>query len=364
MKSLHIFKSGTHTDMNGKQLPFSPADLQACAKAYDSSLHEAPIVIGHPKDNLPAYGWVKSLTSSGNDLIAEPQQVDVQFAELVDAGRYKKISASFYLPDSPNNPKPGVLYLRHVGFLGAQPPAIKGLRQVEFSEQEHGVVEFSDWSDITNASLWGRLREFLISKFGMDEADKALPSWRVDSLREEIYSTTQPDPAFHEPNNTHQHGENNVINEEKKALEDENTRLKEQLAARDAAEVQRRQNERHTENVAFAEKLVKDGRLTPAAQPIVVALLDTVTQGDSPVEFAEGDVKKPLATAFKDLLSSAQPVIDFDEHATKDRVDQNTSSDTAEFADADPERLALHQKAVTLAKKEGIRYDAAVARCL
>lgn len=110
--------------------------------------------------------------------------------------------------------------------------------------------------------------------------------------------------------------------------------------------------------------MVKDGRLTPAAQPIVVALLDTVTQGDSPVEFAEGDVKKPLATAFKDLLSSAQPVIDFGEHATKDRVDQNTSSDTAEFADADPERLALHQKAVTLAKKEGISYDAAVARCL
>ncbi|AKH64905.1 MULTISPECIES: hypothetical protein [Photorhabdus] len=364
MKSLHIFKSGTHTDMNGKQLPFSPSDLRACAKAYDSSLHEAPIVIGHPKDNLPAYGWVKSLTSSGDDLIAEPQQVDVQFAELVDAGRYKKISASFYLPDSPNNPKPGVLYLRHVGFLGAQPPAIKGLKRVEFSEQEYGVVEFSDWSDITNASLWERLREFLISKFGMDEADKALPSWQVDSLREEAYSTTQPAPDFHEPNNTHQREESTVTNEEKKALEDENTRLKEQLVARDVADAKRKQTEQHAGNVAFTEKLIADGKLAPAAQSVVVALLDAVTQGDSPVEFAEGDVKKPLATAFKDLLSSTQPVIDFGEHATKDRVDQNTSSDIAEFSDADPERLALHQKAVALAKKEGISYDVAVTRCL
>ncbi|KLU14282.1 MULTISPECIES: peptidase [Xenorhabdus] len=364
MNFLHIFKSGTHTDMNGKQFPFSPADLQACAQAYDPSLHEAPIVIGHPKDNSPAYGWVKSLTASGNDLIAEPQQIDAQFAELVDTGRYKKISASFYLPDSPNNPKPGVLYLRHVGFLGAQPPAIKGLKQVEFSEQEQGVVAFSDWSEITNASLWGRLREFLISKFGMDEADRALPSWQVDSLREEAYSTTQPEPAFHEFNNIHQREENTVTNEEKKALEDENARLKEQLAARDAAESQRKQAEQHTGNVAFAEKLVADGKLAPVAQPVVVALLNAVTHGESPVEFAEGDVKKPLATVFKDLLSSAQPVIDFGEHATKDRVDQHASTDTTEFADADPERLALHQKARALAKKEGISYDAAVARCL
>lgn len=187
MPAIHIFKAGTHTDMHGTKLPFTQSDLAACVKAYDPSVHEAPLVIGHPKTEDPAWGWVKSLSLNGGDLLAEPDQLDPQFAELVGNGRFKKVSASFYLPDSPNNPKPGTLYLRHVGFLGAQPPSIKGLKQVSFGEKEEGVVEFADWSDITNASLWGRLRDFLIAQFGLDETDKVLPSWQVDSLREEAY---------------------------------------------------------------------------------------------------------------------------------------------------------------------------------
>ncbi|MFS2072756.1 hypothetical protein ACEN9D_28795 [Pseudomonas sp. CT11-2] len=39
---------------------------------------------------------------------------------------------------------PGVYYLRHVGFLGAQPPAVKGLRPIELAEGEPGVIEFSE----------------------------------------------------------------------------------------------------------------------------------------------------------------------------------------------------------------------------
>ena len=190
MSAIHIFKAGTHTDMHGKKLPFTPDDLAACVKAYDPSVHEAPLVIGHPRTEDPAWGWVKALSLSGVDLMAEPAQLDPQFAEMVTDGRFKKVSASFYLPDSPSNPKPGVLYLRHVGFLGAQPPSVKGLKQVSFSEQEEGVVEFADWQAITNASLWGKLRDFLISRFSLDEAEKVLPEWQLNSLREEAYRDT------------------------------------------------------------------------------------------------------------------------------------------------------------------------------
>lgn len=56
--------------------------------------------------------------------------------------------------------------------------------------------------------------------------------------------------------------------------------------------------------------------------------------------------------------------MNFAEQATKDRVGDVVKVDVAEFAEADPERLALHQKAVALSKKEGISYEAAVARCL
>ncbi|MCU7123697.1 peptidase [Salmonella enterica] len=360
--SIHIFKSGTHTAMNGTRMPFTSAELAACAAAYDPAVHEAPLVVGHPTHDAPAYGWVKSLTASQGDLQAEPDQVDPAFAELVDAGRYKKISASFYLPDSPNNPKPGTLYLRHVGFLGAQPPAVKGLKAVAFGEQEEGVVEFADWGLATSAGMFARLRDFLISKFSLDDADSVLPSWQIEALRDEAQrDDPKPDPAFSEPKPNPE--EVPVTEEEKKALLDENTRLKSQLAANDAAEKKRRADELHTANVSFAEELVTKGTLTPAAKGVVVALLDEVSKGDAPVEFAEGEVKKPLASAFKELLSGAAPVLDFSEVASKDRADRDTSR-TVDFADADPEQLAVHNKAVALAKAEGISYEAAVKRCL
>lgn len=361
--ALHIFKAGTHTDMHGLTLPFTQKDLADCVKAYDPSVHEAPLVIGHPKTEDPAWGWVKSLSLHGNDLLAEPNQLDPAFAELVDSGRYKKVSASFYLPNSPANPKPGTLYLRHVGFLGAQPPSIKGLKQVAFGEQEEGVVEFADWGDITNASLWGRMRDFLIAKFGLDETEKVIPSWQVDSLRDDAYQQAA-ETDFREFTPPPQQERNIMTPEEISAMKAENTRLKAEATQREEREAQRRQEMLHTDNVSYAEKLVSTGRLAPAAKAVVVAVLDAVSTGDNPVEFAEGETRTPLAAAFKTLLDGSTPVLHFSEHATKDRVDTTVSPASAEFAEADPERLALHRRALDLSKKEGISYDAAVARCL
>ena len=268
MSAIHIFKAGTHTDMHGKKLPFTPDDLAACVKAYDPSVHEAPLVIGHPRTEDPAWGWVKALSLSGVDLMAEPAQLDPQFAEMVTDGRFKKVSASFYLPDSPSNPKPGVLYLRHVGFLGAQPPSVKGLKQVSFSEQEEGVVEFADWQAITNASLWGKLRDFLIARFSLDEAEKVLPEWQLNSLREEAYRDTLSQDAagaqFSETGpgpSSASNEESSMTKEEIEALQEENRRLKQQAADRDARDAQVRQEQLHKDNVAFAEKLVAEGRL-------------------------------------------------------------------------------------------------------
>lgn len=141
---IEIFKTGTHTPMAGGSLSFSPADLQRIAATYDPGAHDAPVVIGHPSSNGPAYGWVKGLRFDGTALKAELDKVDPAFAELVKEGRYRKVSASFYGPTSPHNPKPGAWYLRHVGFLGAMPPAIKGLKEVAFSEGMEGVVEFGE----------------------------------------------------------------------------------------------------------------------------------------------------------------------------------------------------------------------------
>lgn len=59
MKPFEIFRTGTHTSLNGQTKDFSETDLDTIASSYDPQQHEAPIVIGHPETNAPAYGWIE-----------------------------------------------------------------------------------------------------------------------------------------------------------------------------------------------------------------------------------------------------------------------------------------------------------------
>ena len=144
MDRIAIFKTGHYAAASGETLDATADYVRAIAAAYDPALHEAPVVIGHPKDNAPAYGWVRALTfdEGSGTLYADLAQVEPQFAALLADGRFKKRSASIYAPDHPNNPTPGKPYLRHVGFLGAQPPAVKGL--ADFAAAAAPVYEFGD----------------------------------------------------------------------------------------------------------------------------------------------------------------------------------------------------------------------------
>lgn len=96
--------------------------------------HEAPAVIGHPKDNTPAFGWAAALRLKDGVLEAQFADTDDDFEQMVEQGKFRKRSASFYL----NPPS-----LRHVGFLGAMPPALKGLRDIQFADGESVTVEIS-----------------------------------------------------------------------------------------------------------------------------------------------------------------------------------------------------------------------------
>ncbi|WP_275100141.1 hypothetical protein [Sedimenticola hydrogenitrophicus] len=75
-KPISIFRPGRHTAMSGAVLNFSEGDLAASANAYDPALHEAPLVVGHPTHDAPAYGWVSKLQYREGELEAEPHQVD------------------------------------------------------------------------------------------------------------------------------------------------------------------------------------------------------------------------------------------------------------------------------------------------
>jgi hypothetical protein len=344
MQPIHIFRPGTHVAMNGQPLSFSESDLAASAAAYDPSIHEAPIVAGHPRHDLPAYGWVKKLTVGVDGLTAEPAQVDVAFAELVQAGRYKKVSASFFHPESKLNPVPGVWYLRHVGFLGAQPPAVKGLRQVEFSEAEEGVVtvEFGEVSPWTLKTFFQGLRDWFLVNHGQDAADKVVPSYLADEMdmaarreAEEDRKASAPLPTmFSEPAAVAAPGspsaavaaqaqEGDVMSDAEKARLAELEAMQATLDAKAAEFAEREQKlknaeaaARHAEVEAFVVDQVKAGRVLPAEQAGLTAFMESVA-ADDVVEFAEGgaQVQKPAADWLRNFVSGLPARVDFSERA-------------------------------------------------
>jgi hypothetical protein len=367
-KLLHIFKPGRWTTMAGEAIEFSQADLQASAAAYDPRVSKAPIVIGHPTTDAPAKGWAMAAIATERGLFVTPEKVDAAFAEEVKAGRWGAVSVKFYRPTEPTNPVPGSWYIRHVGFLGAANPAVKGLDDPAFANTADDgcacfvqAVALSEYDDVTNAALWRNLREHLIGTVGQDKADAVIPGYMVASLEQAAQDEVReaaaegadtPTPAFSELNPK----EKPVTPEEKAALEAENTRLRGELAANKAAQI-------HAANVAFCEG---QAGVLPAWRAVAVATLDHLAAQPEVVQFGEGDAIAPLADQLKAMLAALPAAVQFGESATKARA--ATAGDTsASFAapqgfTANPAALSQHARALAYQKAHGGSFkDAALA---
>lgn len=155
IRVFQIFRAGTFTPMQGREIHFSEADLQTTASTYDAERKKAPLVLGHPPDNQPEYGKVIGMFVKDGALFAQAL-VDAALLSLVKAGRYGTVSASFYTPFSADNPCPGAYYLKHVGFLGAMVPAVKGMKPLEFSESS-GALCFSEGHSLPLGNYTGYL---------------------------------------------------------------------------------------------------------------------------------------------------------------------------------------------------------------
>jgi hypothetical protein len=127
-----VLRAGSFTDSSGTRHTFGPEALLRIVHFYDPIRNPAPVVLGHPSDSQPVYGWVTGLKAQDDRLLAF-MEVSEELASMIQRGAYKKRSCSF----SPD------LRLKHVGFLGAVPPAVKGLRDITFSGGQP-FLEFQD----------------------------------------------------------------------------------------------------------------------------------------------------------------------------------------------------------------------------
>lgn len=285
MKSIQILRPGKFRAMNGKEFSFAAADLETIAKNYDPKLFASPIVVGHPKTEDPAFGWIKAANFADGILTAEPEKLEPQFADMVAAGLYKKVSASLFAPDHPSNPKPGEYYLKHVGFLGAAAPAIPGLQPV---------------------NLAGDNDEICI------ELSVPASAFETNTQKEENLNKEQ---LAIEAKRKEQDERENRLNAKEKGI-------------------------RRAEFSAFVGDLKKDGKILPAFESDLVNFIESLDSSGT-IEFA-ADKKATPIEFFKNYLAKQPNVVEFAEIAGEkgaQNLDKNNPAAIAERAVAYKQKL-------------------------
>ncbi len=142
---IEIFRVGRRLTGLGEVIGFSESDIATTAAAFDPRRGPAPLVIGHPASNGPSVGDTLQLNAVAGALYALVSPA-ASLVALVRSGAYRHVSAAFHRPGDPANPVPGAWYLRHIGFLGATPPAVKGMAAPEFCEASFAPVCFAEFN--------------------------------------------------------------------------------------------------------------------------------------------------------------------------------------------------------------------------
>lgn len=351
MSWCEICKTGKFKAKNGKLVEVTENDLDKIVTEFSAQTFPAPIVIGHPKDNSPAFGWVDSVKREGNKLFAKFKDVVPEFAELVNQKVYPNRSLAYY----PNHT------IKHVGFLGGTQPAIKSLAPYQFSEDEEAeIIEFSasdDYKFRTIGNILQDLRDFLIERYDIETADKLVSTWRIEDLK--TIETAEAAAAFCEALEktaeiTVGIGEH-IASPEASELPAE---FSEQLNMRDTkianleAEIKQKEFEaKKKEHIEFCEGLVSEGKLTPANRATAMNLLELASNAGV-YEFSEcGEAN--AEEQVKQFLNASPKAVELSEIASEDNVEDEALefSEPAESAKQIKEYADKHGVDVLEAKK-------------
>jgi len=368
-----IFMGGKQTDSNGKAHDGDEL-IEKAVKTFDPTYHEPPAVLGHPEHDKPAYGWVEGLRKVAEDvkgigkvnvLYAKFKDVVPEFAQAVKEGLFKKRSASFY-PDG---------RLRHVGFLGAMPPAVKGLANLKFAQFDEqaskgGLIAFDELNFMARKDACGlrgilhTLRDYIIGESGVDFADRILTREQIEELTSGVTAVqgkqaeglTSGLTAVHgkqieelasgvaagQGNITAVHGNGNAVqgnvsdvegkeedkdmpyseeqvkallDQQRSAFAEELKKQEERITA--ALKVQITEEGRKKGIGAFCDSLVREGKVIPAwIEGGLKSFMENL-EGGEPVQFAENRKETPLEW-FQRFLQDMPGMVRFDEFANGD----------------------------------------------
>jgi hypothetical protein len=338
---IEVFRSGDY----GEKGAFTPADIDAMIRNFNPAEHEPPAVIGHPEHDQPAVGWVESLRRDGDVMLAKFKQVAPEFEELVRQGRFKKRSISFY-----KTPK---LQLRHIGFLGAMPPEVKGLADVRLASFRDGdrEVRAIEFNEQENYMTLEEMRTAIADAFKSVFGDKKPSTFSEDDVKrisqEAVTAATKPLTDKLTEVSTQ-------FSDLKKTIEGNDRKLSVSSLAESAI-----------------AKLKADGKWIPAFDKMgAPQIFAELAKSETKVEFKEGDkaTQKPIIEVFSDFLSGLPKIVPAGEIA-RGATSAKKGGTLVQFTEPSSKGVAVDQDSVelaevaqTLADKEKITYGEALAR--
>lgn len=281
-----IARTGTFNDSSGQEHIFKESDLEDIAKYYDKDKSEAPLVLGHPQTNDPAFGWVKALKCENSKLYAQFALLTDKVKEIVAKGYYKHVSMSLAKDRK---------RLLHVGLLGAAAPAIDGLGTVSFNNEENITINFSAEMQDTNNNDGGSM-----SLEALQQENKELKE-KLNNLQAK-YDKLK--------------GEKSEIEKGKSKVEDEKKSVTAEFTAFKNEILTNKRKER-------IEALVTAGKLKPAEAENTFELASAFAEIIKPSNFNAKDNKEQISAEeryFKELenkepdMSSINFAVQMPEH--------------------------------------------------
>lgn len=389
---VEVFKAGDHTASDGRKVSFSRADLDQMIENH--ALGAAPAVLGHPKkiktkeekSGAPAYAWAEDYKREGDVLFTKFKDINPAFEAGVQSGAYRNRSLSVF-KDSKHGWR-----VRHVGWLGAEPPAIDGLAPVEFAGDDSESYEFSApgyslvWGLESIARLLRSMRDRLIEKEGLEAADKELPQWQIDSAME---AAAQARVEFQEaggdsgalfsqsndPGGSMSFTQEQLDAAKEEARKEAEEKSKAEFAAKEA-ELLKLQSERQTERIAAQIKGWKtEGKVLPAEEAGLAEFMASLESAGAEFTFSASDgkeAKKTPSQFFVEFMAARKPLVKLGLRTENDDKTPPPEGEVTEFSrqagyeglEVDAERGATDVRIKQYMKQHGVSYSTAAARVL
>lgn len=274
-----VFRCGTHLDHSGKWRTFSEADIDKAIASYQSN--SAPIVVGHPTLNAPAFGWIQQFRRQGPTLQARCSRVADEFADLVKRGLYKNRSISFNSDGT----------FRHVGFLGAAAPAVKGLEDIQFADKgEFITMDTAETVQTEQAAAQEQAEEVQVEPEA--EAKTAKSEAEPQSSRADAAQKTEPEVSLSD------------LESQQKQFQETVKKLENQIKSLESALNVEQEKNRKAEFAAYADELIREGRLNPVAKTPLVCTMEGLFASDQ-ANFAAPE--NSVLNSFKSFLNIALP---------------------------------------------------------